>query len=170
MSRVPENAREPLRRMSELLHRIPPGRRPAVMRSVTLFRPVGTLDQEFAIGELRAAFAEAWEVATCGPIPIEPVRRVVGSSRATDSLVDFSQFMMLGDRDAVESELASLIGTLSRLTNGDGAGRKCDPERPLDDAQLQAEYERRFREQISRRSCPGCGETWPAPQILIHVL
>jgi hypothetical protein len=67
--------RNSLPTLVELIHTTPPARRGGGLQSAISFRPSQTLDQEFAIGPVRAAFAEYWEARFCRPLPIEKLRR-----------------------------------------------------------------------------------------------
>jgi hypothetical protein len=73
-SRLADASSSPL---AELLTAVPPGRRGALMQCVVSFRPSPTLEESFAVGELRAAFAQFWEAQGSGSVPIEGLRCVL---------------------------------------------------------------------------------------------
>ena len=60
-----------------LLQAIPPGRRGAVLLSAVSFRPAPSVQQSYAVGSIRAAFAEFWETRFGGPIPAERLRTIL---------------------------------------------------------------------------------------------
>jgi hypothetical protein len=60
--------------LANLLLTILLGRRAAVFQSAVSFRPSLSLESSFAVGPLRAAFAELWENRFGEPVPVESLR------------------------------------------------------------------------------------------------
>jgi hypothetical protein len=61
----------------QLLERVSPGDRGRLLQSAVSFRPGRTLDESFAVGPLRAAFADFWEAQTGRPLEPAEVRGIL---------------------------------------------------------------------------------------------
>lgn len=95
--------------LAALILAIAPGRRGAVLQSVVSFRPHHTLEQSFAVGPLRAAFADYWE-AQCGePVPIEKLRSVLDPPVLIKTVLEFSKLMLVRDIEETNQALAELV-------------------------------------------------------------
>jgi hypothetical protein len=60
----------------QLLEAVPPGERGGLLQSAVSFRPGRSLDESFAVGPLRAAFADLWESDTARTIEPAEIRRI----------------------------------------------------------------------------------------------
>lgn len=89
--------------LATLLQAIPPGRRGAILQSAVSFRPALTLEQSFAVGPIRAAFADYWEARFGQPIPVERIRALLEPPIPIGTVLEFNE-LMLG-RDTTDSEL-----------------------------------------------------------------
>ncbi len=101
-------------RLGSLVLAIPPARRGAVLQSVVSFRPDKNLDEAFAIGPLRAAFAELWEASFSCPVPIECLRAVLEPPVQIRTVLEFSKLMLMQDVAEIDSALIHLVGYLAR--------------------------------------------------------
>lgn len=91
-----------------LIAAIPPGRRPAVMQCVVSFRPCDTIEQSFAVGPLRAAFAQLWECIYRKPLPIEQLRATLELPLPVGTVMCFSKLMLVADGPSIEAALEEL--------------------------------------------------------------
>ena len=68
--------------LTALLQVIPPGRRGAILQSAVSFRPTANPEECFAVGPIRAAFADYWEARYGRPVPAERLRALLKPPRA----------------------------------------------------------------------------------------
>lgn len=90
--------------LASLILTIPPARRSAALQGVLSFRAHRTPEQSFAIGPLRAAFADYWETRFGQPIPLERIRAVLEPPIPIGTVLIFNKLMLM--RDAAEIEAA----------------------------------------------------------------
>lgn len=95
-----------------LLVAIPPVRRAAVLQAAVSFRPEETLDEEFSIGPVRAAFAEHWEAACGYPVPVCELRDVLEPPVPIATVLEFLQLKIAGDEEDARVYLGELISHL----------------------------------------------------------
>lgn len=91
---------------------IPPGRRGAVLQSAVSFRPSPTLEQTFAVGPIRATFAELWERRFGGPVPTERLRAILEPPVPIGTVLEFSKFIVACDTAEIEAALNQLADHL----------------------------------------------------------
>lgn len=95
--------------LATIMLAMPPARRGAVLQSVVSFRPSPTIDASFAVGPLRAAFAEFWE-EICGiAVPIEGLRKVLEPPVAIKTVLQFNKLMLMQDAAEIDVALCQLI-------------------------------------------------------------
>jgi N6-adenosine-specific RNA methylase IME4 len=92
----------------EMLFDLPPGRRGGVFQQVVSFRPDPRVEQAFAVGELRAAFADYWESRFGGSVPIEKLRAVLNPPVPIGTVLKFSGLMIARDLPEIEAAVAEL--------------------------------------------------------------
>ena len=98
--------------LATLLQAIPPGRRGAVLQSAVSFRPAPTLEQSFAVGPIRAAFADYWEARFGEPIPVERLRAVLEPPVPIGTVLEFNKLMLMRDAAEIEGALGQLADHL----------------------------------------------------------
>jgi hypothetical protein len=123
--------------LATLIHAIPPARRGVVLQSVLSFRPAPTLEKSFAVGPLRAAFADYWEARFGETIPVERLRAVLEPPVPIGTVLEFNKLMLT--RDAAEIEdaagqladhLAARLPELDRSTQLAYSKRRPQPADP----------------------------------------
>lgn len=80
--------------LAPLIAAIPPARRPAVMQCVASYRSSDTIEQSFALGPVRAAFAQAWKSRYRRSIPIAQLRSALDPPLPIGSILCFSKLML----------------------------------------------------------------------------
>lgn len=70
-------ARSAAYRAADLLGRIPPARRPAVLTACLAALPCQSLEESFDLGPVRAALSEVWETTTGESIPFGLLRSLL---------------------------------------------------------------------------------------------
>jgi N6-adenosine-specific RNA methylase IME4 len=98
--------------LATLTQAIPPARRGAVLQSALSFRPAPTLEKSFAVGPLRAAFADYWEARFGETIPFERLRGVLEPPVPIGTVLEFSKLMLMRDAAEIEDALAELTDHL----------------------------------------------------------
>jgi N6-adenosine-specific RNA methylase IME4 len=99
-------------KLTTLLQAIPPGRRGAVLQSAVSFRPAPTLEQSFAFGPIRAAFADRWEARFGQPVPVEQLRTVLAPPVTIGTVLEFNKLMLMRDAAEIETALSQLADHL----------------------------------------------------------
>ena len=99
-------------KLAEMISAIPPARRGPVIQSVVSFQPHASLDESFAIGPIRAAFAELWEQRFRCSVPIDGFRRVLDPPIPIRTVLAFSKLMLTRDDVEVDAALAELADHL----------------------------------------------------------
>jgi hypothetical protein len=94
--------------LAVLLQAIPPARRGAVLQSAVSFRPAPTLEHSFAVGPIRATFADYWEARFGRPIPVERLRAVLDPPVAIGTVLEFNRLILMRDVDEIECALDRL--------------------------------------------------------------
>lgn len=107
--RVPSNrhpsSNDACLELAALIAAIPPARRPAVMQCVASFRPCDRIEQSFAVGRLRAAFARVWETHCQKSPPVEQLRAALDPPLPIGTVLCFSKLMLVADRGETETAL-----------------------------------------------------------------
>lgn len=93
--------------LARLLAAFPVARRGAVLQAAVSFEPARTLDREFAVGPVRAAFAECWETRFGKPVPVRELRAVLAPPVPIKTVLEFSKFNIVS-----EAEIAQTLGGL----------------------------------------------------------
>jgi N6-adenosine-specific RNA methylase IME4 len=99
-------------RLALLLEMVPPGRRGAILLSVSSFRPNATLDGSFAVGEFRAAFADYWETRFGAPVPVTALRAALDPPIPIRTVMEFNKFALTRDASDIDAYLATLLDHL----------------------------------------------------------
>ena len=95
--------------LANLLHRIPSGRRAAVLQSVVSFRPSPSLENSFAVGPLRAAFADYWEHRFGQPVPVESLRAALDPPVPIGTVLEFNKLALARDLAELDQFLSQLV-------------------------------------------------------------
>jgi hypothetical protein len=93
----------------QLLEAAPPGERGSLLQSAVSFRPGRSLDESFAVGPLRAAFADFWEAETGRPIEPAEVRRILEPPIPIRTVLAFSKLALAGGASELATELKRLV-------------------------------------------------------------
>lgn len=118
-------SRDSASRLAELLLAIPPGRRGSVMQCVVSFRANPTLEASFALGPVRALFAEFWEARVGSPIPISELRAILDVPVPIGTVLEFNKLAIPSDATELDDSLTQLIRHLR------GRLRKLEASRQL---------------------------------------
>ena len=100
---------------SELATRLlslPPGRRGAALQRAASFRPCGTHDEAFAVGPIRAAFADFWEARFGQRVPVEGLRSLLEPPLPIAVGLAFNRFILMREVAEIESALGQLADYL----------------------------------------------------------
>lgn len=120
---------------ASILTCLSPELRLVALRQACSFQP-GTLDDEFRIlGPLRAAMAASWDGIFAVPLNIEVVAETVKQ--------DFDSLVGTADFDAATISPGHLVTFFTEF---------------IERAKPRLEMWQRFRQQMRRLSCPGCGD------------
>jgi hypothetical protein len=98
--------------LANLLLTIPPGRRAAVFQSVVSFRPSPSLENSFAVGPLRAAFAEYCERRFGDPVPVQSLRAALHPPVPIGTVLEFNKLALARDLAELEQFLSQLVREL----------------------------------------------------------
>jgi N6-adenosine-specific RNA methylase IME4 len=108
--------------LAALLQAIPPARRGALLQSAVSFRPAPSLEHSFAVGPIRATFADYWEARFGRPIPVEGLRAVLDPPVAIGTVLEFNTLILMRDVDEIEGALNQLATHLqARLREFDSS-------------------------------------------------
>jgi hypothetical protein len=80
--------------LSALVLSIPATRRATVLQSAASFRPDRTLEQSFAVGPIRAAFAQYWETRFGQAVPIQELRGVLEPPVHIGTVLEFNKLTL----------------------------------------------------------------------------
>ena len=100
---------------SELATRVlnlPPGRRGAALQWAVSFRPDDNHDQLFAVGPIRAAFADFWETRFGQRVPVEGLRALLEPPLPIAVGLVFNRFILMREVAEIESALGRLADYL----------------------------------------------------------
>ena len=140
-----------------LIQAIPPACRGTVLQSVVSFQPAPTLEHSFAVGPLRAAYAEFWEARFGRPIPVGQIRAVLAPPVPIATVLEFNKLMHVCDAVAIEIALGQLTDHLhARLQKLDRSTQLC-----LFEASTQP------ADPVQRRTLP-VGESVPSLRELVE--
>jgi hypothetical protein len=103
---------ESLARLAKLVIAIPPPRRGAVVQHVTSFRPEFDIGEAFAVGPLRALFADAWQARFGSPVPVRELRRVLEPPVRIGTVLKFSKLTVTRNLNEVEVALEEIVAHL----------------------------------------------------------
>jgi hypothetical protein len=92
---------------------IPPHRRAALFQNVLSFRPTNDLAAEFALGPLRAAFAEVWEARLGTAVPVQRLQNILAPPVAIGRVLEFTKLGFAGDFDELADSLHQLVTQLA---------------------------------------------------------
>jgi len=98
-----------LARLVELIDAIPPARRATALQCAISFRPSPTLELEFAVGPLRAAFAHYWEQCVTRRLPLEELRLSLDPPIPIKTVLEFSKFALTQDATDIECAVNELV-------------------------------------------------------------
>lgn len=99
--------------LPEELTNVPPGRRGALLQAAASFSPRPQLEAEFAVGNLRARFADFWEQRFGESVPIAELRSMLQPPIPIGTVLLFSRLNIARSHD-VEQELDRLFDYLFR--------------------------------------------------------
>ncbi len=108
----------PCSELAVLVAAIPPGRRPSVLQCVASCRPSESVEQSFAVGRLRAAFAHAWETMIQRPLPVSQLRAALDPPVPIKTVLCFSKLMLVTDDAEVHDVLVELMTHLADRVRG----------------------------------------------------
>ena len=91
---------------------LPPGRRGAALQRAASFRPCGTHDEAFAVGPIRAAFADFWEARFGQRVPVEGLRSLLEPPLPIAVGLAFNRFILMREVAEIESALGQLADYL----------------------------------------------------------
>jgi hypothetical protein len=91
---------------------LPPGRRGAALQWAASFRPDDNHDQLFAVGPIRAAFADFWEARFGQRVPVEGLRALLEPPLPIAVGLVFNKFILMQQVAEIESALAQLADYL----------------------------------------------------------
>lgn len=99
--------------LAELSIVIPPHRRASLFQDVLSFRPAYDLGAEFALGPLRAAFAEVWEARFGTAVPMQKLQYIMTPPVAIGRVLEFTRLGIAGDFDELADSLHQLLTYLA---------------------------------------------------------
>jgi len=91
---------------------LPPGRRGAALQWAASFRPDDNHDQFFAVGPIRAAFADFWEARFGQRVPVEGLRTLLEPPLPIAVGLVFNRFILMREVAEIESALGRLADYL----------------------------------------------------------
>ena len=109
--------------LTTLLQTIPPGRRGAVLQSALSFRPGPTLDQSFAVGPIRAAFADYWEVRFGHAVPVERFPGILDPPVPIGSVLEFNKLTLMRGYRLIEPRTAASPASSAHSSNPSALAR-----------------------------------------------
>jgi hypothetical protein len=77
-------------RLISLLHQIPMHQRGETLQAAASFRPRQSLDSDFRLGPVRAAFSDYWEQWFQEPTPIVGLRTILTPPIPMDTILEFT--------------------------------------------------------------------------------
>lgn len=106
----------------QLIRQLPPSERAAALLSAVSFQPAENLEESFAIGPLRAAWADEWERLTGEPVPVGHLRSLLEPPLPIGTVLSFLQLNGLGNADEISTALEEVFVHLqNRLQRETGA-------------------------------------------------
>jgi len=103
---------ESLSALAKLVLALPPGTRGAVFQHVVSFRPEVAIAEAFAVGPIRASFADVWEASFGGTVPLRELQRVLEPPVPIGTVITFSQLTITRDLKEVEAALEVIVAQL----------------------------------------------------------
>jgi N6-adenosine-specific RNA methylase IME4 len=101
-----------------MLQALPPGCRGSVLQQAISFEPAPSVEQEFNLGPIRAAFASYWETRYNSPLPIREFRRLLELPVPIASVLKFSGLMLARGHAEIDLTIAEIATHLAeRLRN-----------------------------------------------------
>jgi len=100
-------------RLAALLESVPAGVRGPLLISIASFRPNATLESSFAVGEVRAAFAEYWESRFNRAVPVTALRLALDPPIPVRTAIEFSKFAIARDAAHIDVYLSTLVEYLA---------------------------------------------------------
>jgi N6-adenosine-specific RNA methylase IME4 len=104
---------EGLSRLTALVCAFPVARRGAILQAAVSFEPASTLAQEFAVGPVRAAFAECWEARFGRAVPVRAFRALLAPPVPIKTVLEFARLNIITDAADVEQALDRLVSFLA---------------------------------------------------------
>jgi hypothetical protein len=102
-----------LSRLAALVSEFPVSRRGAILQAVVAFEPASTFAQEFAVGPVRAAFAECWEGRFGRVVPVRELRAVLAPPVPIKTVLEFACFNIITDAADIKQALCRLLSFLA---------------------------------------------------------
>jgi hypothetical protein len=84
------------------------------MESVVSFAPSPSIEESFAVGPIRAAFAEYWEINCRQPIPLAKIRQLLNRPVPIATVLEFSKFSVTKTTSDIDSCLSQLVSCFYR--------------------------------------------------------
>jgi hypothetical protein len=81
--------------------------------SVVSFRPNASLESTFAVGEVRAAFAEYWELKFKRAVPVTALRSALDPPVPVRTAIEFNNFAITRNAADIDAYLATLVQYLT---------------------------------------------------------
>jgi hypothetical protein len=100
-------------RLATLLESVPAGVRGPLLMSAVSFRPNATLESSFAVGEVRAAFADYWESKFNRAVPVTALRSALDPPIPVRTAIEFGKFAITRDAADIDAYLATLVQYLA---------------------------------------------------------
>ena len=98
--------------LTALLQAIPPGRRGAIVQWAVSFRPTASPEECFAVGPIRAAFADCWEARYGHQVPAERLRALLNPPLPIAAVIECNRLMLMRDVAEIEAALGQLADYL----------------------------------------------------------
>ena len=109
---LPPNAILGSCQLTALLQAIPPGRRGALVQWAVSFRPTASPEECFAVGPIRAAFADCWEARYGHQVPAERLRALLNPPLPIAAVIECNRLMLMRDVAEIEAALGQLADYL----------------------------------------------------------
>jgi N6-adenosine-specific RNA methylase IME4 len=95
--------------LAALILATPPGRRGAIMQCAISFRPNPTLEASFAVGPLRAAFANYWEDLYGSPTPVTALRAALEPPVRISTVLEFNKLNLTRTAADIDASIKDLV-------------------------------------------------------------
>lgn len=112
MSETQTPAPNAVSNLAKLLCAIPPGRRAALLQSIASFEPDVTFEASFAVGKLRACFADLWEDRFGVAVPVVALRTLLAPPLSINTLLKFTCLGVVDESGPLVEKLQELVDHL----------------------------------------------------------